>query len=213
MAAGRLGTHKSTGTGTAVVYTVPSGKTAEVSVVVANTSAGVNNVTLYRSPTGTPSATHTIQLDSVPINGGYERSALILSAGERICYTTDQIGTHVTVMGVEYSSKSNEIKQQELITTNTETVIYSNTASVDSVVNVSISLQHGSGASDLATCELYVSATDAASGVKVHKFPLTTAGVTGFEKTALFISSTDKVILVTTSLVGGVASTVQGYKR
>lgn len=84
---------------------------------------------------------------------------------------------------------------------------------MDSSVNISVSLKDGSLVSDLATCDLYISATDAASGVKVHNFSITASGVTGFEKEALFISATDKLILVTSSLTGAVATTVQGYKR
>ena len=211
MASGRLGAHISGASGTYTVYTVPTGKTAEVNVNVFNNSGSLNAVTLFRSPTGTPSATHTIQLDSITLDSGYERTAIILGAGEYICYKTDKAGTQVVVSGVEYDTASNEIKQQQLITTNTETVIYSNGSSKAGTVNISVSLVDGSVISDMATCALYVSATNAASGYKLNKELITASGVTGFEKTGFPIATTDKIILVTTGIVGQIATTVSGY--
>jgi len=213
MASGRLGAHISSGAGTYTVYTVPVGKTAELNINVFNNSGAVNKVTLFRSPTGTPSATHTIQLDSIDLDSGYERTAIVLSAGEYICYTTDRAGTNVLVSGVEYDSLSNEIIQQELITTNTETVIYSNSGADAGTVNITVSLADGSAISDTVTCTLYVSATNAASGYRLNKEMLTVSGVSGFEKTGFTIASTDKIILVTTGIVGEVATTVSGYSK
>lgn len=211
MASGRLGAHISSGSGTNNVYAVPTGKTAEVNVNVFNNSGTLNAVTLFRSPTGTPSATHTIQLDSIALDSGYERTAIVLGEGEYISYKTDKAGTQVVVSGVEYDSASNEIKQQELITTNTETVIYSNSGAKAGTVNISVSLVDGSAIADTATCTLYVSATDAVSGYKLNKELLTASGTTGFEKSGLPIASTDKVILVTTGIVGEIATTISGY--
>jgi len=215
MASGRLGASVSSGTSTTNVYEVPSGKTAEVNVNVYNGagSGAIAKVTLFRSPTSTASATHTIQLDTVASNSGYERTALVLGAGEWISYKTDQIGVVVTVNGVEYTSNSNEIKQQELITTNTETVIYTNASGKAGTVNISVSLVDGSALGDSAACSLYISSTNAAGGYQLHKYTITGSGVTGFEKTGLPISATDKVILVTTGIVGQVATTVQGYSK
>lgn len=213
MASGRLGAHISGAAGTYTVYTVPVGKVVELNVNVFNNSGSLNAVTLFRSPTGTPSATHTIQLDSVDLDSGYERTAIVLSAGEYICYKTDKAGTQVVVSGVEYDSASNEIKQQELITTNTETVIYSNSGTKAGTVNISVSLMDGSAIADTVTCTLYVSATDAASGYKLNKEILTASGVTGFEKSGFPIATTDKIILVTTGTVGQVATTVSGYTK
>jgi hypothetical protein len=215
MASGRLGASISSGTTTTNVYEVPSGKTAEVSVTVYNgaASSAISKVTLFISPTGTPSATHTIQLDTLASNNGYERTALVLGAGEFISYKTDKNGVSVTVNGVEYTSNSNEIKQQELITTNTETVIYANAGAKAGTVNISVSLADGSALSDTATCTLYVSPTNAAGGYPIHKYTITGSGITGFEKTGLPISTTDKVILVTTGIVGQVATTTSGYSK
>lgn len=215
MASGRLGASISSGTTATNVYTVPTGKTAEVNVNVYNgaASSAIAKVTLFRSPTGTPSATHTIQLDTIASNSGYERTALVLGAGEVISYKTDQNGVVVTVNGVEYTSNSNEIKQQELITTNTETVIYSNSGAKAGTVNISVSMVDGSALSDTATCSLYISSSNAAGGYQLYRDVLTGGGITGFEKTGLSISSTDKVILVTTGIVGQVATTTSGYSK
>lgn len=215
MASGRLGASISSGTTATNIYTVPSSTTAEVNVNVYNgaASSAIAKVTLFRSPTGTPSATHTIQLDTIASNSGYERTALVLGAGEVISYKTDQNGVVVVVNGIEYVSKSNEIKQQELITTNTETVIYSNSGAKAGTVNISVSLVDGSVLSDTTTCSLYISSSNAAGGYQIHKYTITGSGITGFEKTGLPISTTDKVILVTTGIVGQVATTVQGYSK
>lgn len=213
MASGRLGAHKSSGAGTNNVYTVPSGKTAEVVVNVFNATGSTNNVTLFRSPTGTPSATHTIQLDKISNNSGYQRTALVLKAGEVISYKTDLSGTNVVVSGSEYTSNSNEISEQNLITTNTETNIYSNAVAKAGTVNISVCLADGSAVTDTCTCKLYISSSNAAGGYQLHYYILSGNGTTGFEYTGLPISSTDKVILVTTGLVGQVATTVSGYTR
>jgi len=213
MASGRLGAHISSGAGVNDVYTVPSGKTAEVSINVFNNTGTVNNVTLFRSPAGTPSATHTIQLDKITLNSGYERTALVLKAGEVISYRTDGSGTNVVVSGVEYNSNLNEIREQTLITTNTETVIYANTIAKAGTVNISVSLVDGSSPADTVTCKLYVSSSNAAGGYQIHYATLNGNGTTGFERTALPISSTDKIILVTTGIVGQVATTISGYTK
>jgi hypothetical protein len=213
MAAGRLGSHTSSGAVTQVLYEVPSGKSAEVNVNVYNNSGGVAKVTLFRAPTGTPSATHTIQVDSVPLGESYQRTALVLFAGENLCYKTDVAGVSVVVSGVDYTSNANVVKQQDLITTNTETVIYTNGGAKDTSCNVTVSLGDGAAVSDTVTCTLYVSTTNAAGGFPICKNILIGSGVTGIEYSGLYVSSTDKIILVTTGIVGQVATTVSGYLR
>jgi len=213
MASGRLGAHISSSASTTSVYNVPTGKTAEVNVTVYNNSGLVNKVSLFRSPTGTPSATHTVQLDTIGITEGYERTAFIMKAGEHLCYKTDQAGTNVVVTGVEYDSLANEIHNQVLISTNTETTVFNNTAVKAGTVNISISLADGSAVSDTATVALYTSTSNATSGYILHKKVLTTTDISGFEKTGFAISTTDKIIVVTTGLVGQVAVTVSGYSK
>jgi hypothetical protein len=208
-----LGSHKSSAAGTYNVYTVPNNKTVEANVIVHNASGAVNKVTLYRSTISSPTAIHTIQIDSLPIDGGYERTALVLKAGDIISYSTDTIGTHVSVIGGVYDTRSNEISSQMLITSNTETVIYDNTIAKAGTVNICASMGHGSLNVDQATCELYISSTNAAAGAKITKTIISGTGTTGFEKTGLAIGATDKVICVTTNLTGQVATCVSGYTK
>lgn len=213
MASGRLGSHTSSGAVTYDLYEVPSGKSAEVNVNVYNNSGGIAKVTLFRAPTGTPSATHTIQVDSIPLGESYQRTALVLFAGEHLMYKTDVAGVTVVVSGVDYTSNANVVKQQDLITTNTETVIYANGGAKATACNVTVSLVDGSAISDTATCTLYVSTTNAAGGYPLSKTLLIGSGVTGIEYSGLYVSSTDKIILVTTGLVGQVGTTVSGYTK
>lgn len=213
MASGRLGQHTSSGAVTYDLYTVPSGKSAEVNVNVYNNSGTVANVTLFRAPTGTPSATHTIQVDAIPLGESYQRTALVLYDGEHLLYKTDVAGVTVVVSGVDYLTNSNVVKQQELITTNTETTIYTNAGAKATACNITVSLVDGSAVSDTATCTLYVSTTNAAGGYPLSKNVLIGSGVTGIEYSGLYVSSTDKIILVTSGLVGQVSSTVSGYTK
>lgn len=213
MASGRLGAHTSSGASTNTVYTCPVGKTAEVNINVLNSSINTAVVSLYISPTGTPSAQHTIQYVKLPVtSNGFERTAIILKAGEYICYKTDRADTTVVVSGVEYDSLSNEIGVETLITTNTETVVYSNAAVKDSTVNFSVSLTEGA-TTDTATIKVYTSNSNAAAGYPLLLTTLKTNSVTGFEKSGFPIASTEKLIIVTTGISGQVAVRVHGYKK
>jgi hypothetical protein len=71
----------------------------------------------------------------------------------------------------------------------------------------------GSAISDTATCKVYISTSNAAGGFPMHKLTLLASGTTGFEKTGCPISTTDKIIVVTTGIVGQVATTVWGYSK
>lgn len=213
MASGRLGANTSSGSGTITLYTTPVGKTTEASITVYNGGSGQAKVTLFRSPTGSPLATHTIQLEVLDVNASFERTAVILAEGENICYKTDVAGVTAVVNGVEYSSLTNEVLQQELITTNTETVIYSNAGAKAGTINISVSLVDGSLVGDTATCSIYTSTTNAAGGYPMHKLTLINNGTSGFEKTGFPISTTDKVIMITTGIIGRVATTVSGYSK
>ena len=210
---GRLGAVVSTAATTYNVYQVPVNTTAEVNVTVYNGSGAVNKVSLFRSPTTTPTAIHTIQFDKIAVDAGYERTALILQAGDVISFKTDQIGTSVVVSGIEYTSNSNEILQQTLITTNTETVIYSNSGAKAGTVNICVTMADGSALTDTATCKVYVSSSNAAGGYPILKYTISGSSNSGFEKTGQPIATTDKVILVTTGLVGSIATRVAGYTR
>ena len=213
MATGKLGASTSSGAGTAIAYVVPTGKTAELNITVYNGGIGQAKVTLFLSPTGTPSATHTVQLEVMQVDASFERTAIILPAGWNVCYKTDIAGVTVVVNGAEYTSKTNEILTQSLITTNTETVVYNNAAAKAGTVNISVSLVDGSAVSDTVTCKVYTSTSNAAGGYPMHKLTLIGSGTSGFEKTGFNISTTDKIIIVTTGIVGQVASSIWGYSK
>jgi len=213
MATGRLGAHTSSSAGTYNLYTVPSGKTAEVNINVLNDTVSTATVSLFISPTGTVSPQHTIQYEKLTTSSnGFERTAIVLKAGDVVSYKTDQSGTTVVVSGIEYTSQSNEIGEELLISTNTETVVYPNSAGKISTVNLSVSLVEGSP-SDAATIKVYTSNSNAASGYPLIKTTLTANSTTGFEKTGLPISAAEKLIIVTTGLSGDVAVRTYGYKR
>lgn len=213
MASGRLGAHTSSGAGTNNVYTCPTGKTAEVNVNVLTTSIDGAVVSLFISPTGTPSAQHTIQYEKLSvISNGFERTAIILKAGEVLSYKTSTANTTVVVSGVEYTSLSNEIGVETLITTNTETVVYDNAAAKASTVNLSVSLPEGA-IIDTVVVKVYTSNSNAASGYPLLSTTLRANGTTGFEKSGLPIASTEKLIIVTTGISGQLAVRVHGYKK
>lgn len=213
MATGKLGASTSSGAGTVVAYVVPTGKTAELNITVYNGGVGQAKVTLFLSPTGTPSATHTIQLEVMQVDASFERTAIVLPAGWNVCYKTDIAGVSVVVNGTEYTSKSNEILSQSLITTNAETVVYDNTPAKAGTVNISVSMVDGSAISDSATCKIYTSTSNAAGGYPMHKVSIAGNGISGFEKTGFNISTTDKIIIVTTGIVGQVANSIWGYSK
>lgn len=213
MATGTLAAHKSNTSGTFNVYTVPANKTTEATVSVVNHSGVSATVVLYVSPTNSPTDIHTIQVDTLnTANYGYERVPLILKAGEVVSYSTTTSGVDVVVSGIEYASASNEIKVQQLITTNTETVIYDNSVAKAGTVNICASIVSNLIA-DECFVEMYVSASDATNGYKILQQKLQRTGVTGIEKAGLPISSTDKIILVTTNIVGKVSTRVAGYTK
>jgi hypothetical protein len=213
MATGTLAAHKSNTSGTFNVYTVPASTTTEATVSVVNHSGVSATVVLYVSPTNSPTDIHTIQVDTLnTANYGYERVPLILKAGEVVSYSTTTSGVDVVVSGVEYVSASNEIKVQQLITTNTETVIYDNSVAKAGTVNICASIISNLIA-DECFIEMYVSASDATNGYKILQQKLQRTGVTGIEKAGLPISSTDKIILVTTNIVGSVSTRVAGYTK
>lgn len=211
MASGRLGSHLAVaGAGVYNVYEVPVGKTAEVNINVLNNAAVPAKVTLFRSPTGTPSATHTIQLDTLDASESYQRTALVLKAGEFISYRTDVNGVSVVVSGNEYTSLANEIVTQTLIMANGNTVVYDNTVAKDSTVNISVCLVDGSAVSDTSTV---LFSTTTPTVCPMYKTVLSTTGDTGFEYTGLPISAANKLRITCGGLVGQVAVTVSGYTR
>lgn len=212
MATGSLGHHKSTTAGTYTVYTVPVGKRARVTVNVINDSGTTNNVVLYVAPTGTPTYDHTIQLDKLTVTkNGYRRPAVILKAGEVVCYKTDQADTHVVVMGIEEDA-STEITEYQLITTNAETVLHANTGAKAGTFNVVVTLTEGA-TTDSCVCKLYVTTTNAAGGYLIQSETLRATSVNGFESVGIALSTTDKLVLVTSGISGKIATRNHGFEK
>ncbi len=208
-----LGAHKSSAAGTYNVYTCPANKVAEVNVSVYNDSGTTNKVVLYRGTNASPVASETIQYNSIIPTSGYERTAIVLSENEILSYSTDQIGTHVVVHGMQYDKGSNEVVQRSLISSNTETTVYTNGSSKAGTVNCSVCMVGTSASSDTATVALYLTTSNAASGYLLYKQTLLTSANTGFDKSGIAIGTNDKLVVVTTGVVGSVAVCVSGYSK
>jgi len=210
---GRLASHKSAGAVTQAVYQVPSGKVGKVNVTVVNNSGTTATVLLYISPTSTPAADYVIQHDTISISTiGYERIGLIMKPTEWLCYKTDVAGVNVVVNGIEEDSAGDCISSSTLITTNTDTTVFPNSAAKATTVDVTCSIPEGSAA-DLVSLEMYVTTTNVAGGFLIQKETLRRNGTTGFTREGLALSSTDKLIIRTSSIVGQLAVRVDGFTR
>lgn len=210
MTVGTLGFHTSTGSGTNIVYTVPTGKKAEVSVSVFNKDNSSKTITLFIAKADSPLSSEIIHLETLTsVSNGFERTGLILDQGDRVIYTTTSSNTAVHVRGIETDTSSSVVSvSPSAITTNTTTEIYQ--ASSDCVINFGLSVT-SSGSTDTASVEVYVSKTNVASGVLLHR-DLLTSYFTGFERTAVALSSGDKLLVVTTGIIGSVSSRIHGFK-
>lgn len=215
MAEGLLGGHKSTTAGTYNVYEVPSGKTAEVNISLFSDTTSTAVVKLFIKPAiGTsPTAIHTIQYEKFNVNRNrFERPAIILQAGETVSYYTDSSDVSVVVSGIEYPTSGIDISSRILVSTNTETVLYTVPASKTVTINTTASLVVTTN-TESCTTKLYVSNTDAANGFVLQKDELFATGQSGFERTGFVLTSGQKLILVTTGLSGSVACRVHGKLR
>lgn len=211
MSIGRLGQHKSSGSGTYSVYEVPAGKVFKGNVSVVNNAGTTAKVYLYISPTSTPANDYMIQNDSITVSvSGYERTALVAKAGEWICYKTDQAGVNVVLYGELENTSSDDFSSTSLITTNTDTTVYPNVSAKAGVFNVSVSVTEGA-TSDLCTVELYSTTTNVAGGYLLQKETIRGAGTTGFERSGLALTTSDKLIIRTTGISGQIAVRVHGY--
>lgn len=211
MSFGRLASHKAVAAGTHFVYQVPIGKVFKGNISVVNNSGANSAIYLYISPTPTPANDYVIQKDILSVNNnGYERRALVAKAGECICYKTEQPDVNVVVYGILDDTLSEDFSTTVLITSNTDTTAYSNPSAKPSSVNVSVSLTEGDNF-DTAVVELYVTTSDVAGGFLLQKETLRAMGTTGFERGGLALSSTDKLIVRTTELSGGISVRVSGY--
>ena len=211
MAFGRLASHTSGSAGTYAVYEVPTGKVFKGNVSVVDSGTVNTEIHLYVSPTSTPANDYVIQKDTLtPTNSGYERTALILKAGEWVCYQTDSATTQVVVYGILEDSVGDDFSGSALISTNTDTTIYANGSAKDTSLNISISLTDGA-VTDTAVVELYVTTTNVAGGYLIQKETLRVSSTTGFERAGLAISAADKLIIRTTLISGTVAVRVNGF--
>ncbi len=212
MSEGMLGFHKSITSGTFNVYQCPVGKYAKVTVNVAADILGSVGCTLFVSPTSTPTDEHTFQKESLnSISNGFTRTAVILNSGEWLSYATTAAGITVVVDGLEYLTNSKEIAETQIVTTNTEVILYE--APVDEVVTINATVTGiHSGAVNSATAKLYVSTTNASAGALLLANTIG-AGKTGFEYSGLMLSSGQKLIMVTTNIVGSLTTRVHGFRR
>ena len=212
MSEGMLGFHKSITSGTFNVYQCPAGKYAKVIVNVSASVVGNVPCTLQISPTSAPTDVHTFQRENLnSVNNGFIRTAVILTSEEWLSYTTTAAGVTVTVCGIEFVTNSKEISESLLISSNTETLLYETPVDETVTINATVSGVL-SGLINSATTKLYVSETNA-SGGSLLLINSVNAGRTGYEYTGLVLTSGQKLILVTTDLVGNLAVRVHGFRR
>jgi hypothetical protein len=209
MTVGTLGFHTSSGSGTVVVYTVPVSKRAEVSISVFNKDLSPKTVTLFIAKADTPLTSEVIQLENITASyTGFERTGIVLTAGDRVTYTTTASNAAVHVRGIESDIGTNLISLAPAsISTNTTTTLY--TAIADCIVNFGMSVTTATP-TDTANIEVYLSETNVAGGVLFHK-DLLTSFTTGFERTAVPLKTGEKIIAVTTGISGNIASHLHGY--
>ncbi len=209
MTVGTLGFHTSSGSGTNVVYTVPAGKRAEISISVFNKDLLPKTITLFIAKADTPLTSEVIQLENLIASyTGFERTGIVLTEGDRVTYTTTASNTSVQVRGIESDVGTNVISTSpSIISTNTTTTLY--TAVSACIVNFGMSTTTNSS-TDTASIEVYLTESNVAGGVLFHK-ELLTSFTTGFERTAIPLKAGEKIIAVTTGISGNIASHLHGY--
>ena len=209
MTVGTLGLHTSSGSGTNIVYTAPAGKRAEIIISVFNKDLSPKTVTLFIAKADTPLTSEVVQLENLTASyTGFERTGIVLVAGDRVTYTTSASNTSIHVRGIESDVGTNVISTAPAtISTNTTTTLY--TAPSACVVNFGMSLTT-STSTDTANIEVYITTTNVAGGVLFHK-DLLTSFTTGFERTAVSLNAGEKIIAVTTGISGNIASHLHGY--
>ena len=212
MSAGKLGAHRAITSGTYPVYQCPVNNYAKVVVSVIGEVVGEARVKLYISPTNSPLVTHTIQLDNInSIKRGFSRSNIVLKSGEWLSYSTTSEGVTVTVSGIEYPTDNKEIGASQVVNSDTEVVLYE--CPVDSVATINAVIT-GTGelVNSAALAKLYITNTNA-SGGSLLMVQNINSGETGFEYSGIILSSGQKLVLVTSSTVGNIATRVHGFTR
>ena len=210
MTVGTIAFHTSTVATTTVVYTVPTGKRAEISISVSNADNLTKVVTLFLSKADTPLVSEVIQVETLDATSvGFERTSIVLTAGDRVVYTTTASNTAVVVRGIVTDVETSVISYSPpTISTNTTTTIF--TAPTECTVNIGASIT-SSVSTDTANISMYISQTNIAGGVLFHK-DLLTSYFTGFERTAVTLNAGDNIIMVTTDISGSIACRFHGFK-
>jgi len=210
MSVGILGQHNSVSATTTMVYETPVSKKAEISIIVMNTGVDTKSVTLYITKDASPATKDIIQYETISTTSvGFERTALILEAGDKVFYTGTASGIAVTVVGIESDLGTNVISIcPPVINSNTTTDIF--VPSVASIVNLTASITSGV-VTDSATLLVYLTHQVNPVGVMIHKETLTTNS-TGFERTGIVVSSDWKIKIVSTNVSGNIATHIHGYK-
>jgi hypothetical protein len=103
MASEKLGAQTLTAATYTTVYTVPSGKVSSININVVNRGAVPARVDVALATSGTPTDADYIEFGAtIPANGGIlERSALAVSAGERVVVRSTTDDCTVRVHGFE----------------------------------------------------------------------------------------------------------------
>lgn len=214
MSEGILGWHKSSAAGTYTVYgAVPAGKYAKLNISVTSDTTSSNEVVLYITSDSEVSEKDTIQVDTLKnYNHGYDRTALVLKAGEKVVYKTDSANTSVVVTGIEYEGTTEAFSTSTYSATDSDILVYTVSNSSTVVCNLTVSLL-GNGSTDAADINVYITKTDIAGGVKLQSERLRRDSKTGFGKNGFVISASDKIIVEANNVVGGVACRVHGMVR
>lgn len=212
MSAGKLGSHRAITSGTYSVYQCTTGNYAKAVINVIGELTGEASVKLFISPTNSPLATHTIHLDNLnSIKKGFTRTGIILKSDEWISYSTTAEGVTVTVSGVEYPTDGKEVSANQLISTDTEVLLYECPASTVATINAVVS-GTGEAVTSSVVAKLYITNTNA-SGGSLLMVQNINSGETGFEYSGIILSAGQKLVMVTTNIIGNIATKVHGFTR
>lgn len=210
---GILGSVKTTMAGEYLLYTVPAGKVFEGSVFVCSLSPASTKVVLYITPTTTVVEAGVVQLNTLtPLERFYERKNITLSEGESVQISTDGGDIHATLTGILRDSSGLSFRANALITSNTETAVYTVGSGKTNSVSVTVSLV-GAAPLEKSDITIYTSPSNAANGKALKKLKLESDAVTGLQFGGIFLTSGDKIVVVTENIVGKVAVRVDGFER
>lgn len=212
MSVGKLGSHRAITLGTYPVYQCPTGNYVKAVINVIGEVVGEAKVRLFISPTNSPTATHTIHLDNInSIKKGFTRTGIILKSDEWLSYSTSVEGITVTISGVEYPTDGMEVSSSQLVTTDTETLLYECPTDTVATINATVS-GTGEAVTSSVLSKLYITNTNA-SGGSLLMVQNINSGETGFEYSGIILSAGQKLVMVTTNITGNIATKVHGFTR